>query len=319
MNLEPQGLVVHADWSLSPAKRWMAVAVRQNDNTYILQAPEPAGDPLTWLDRLRADARAGGVFLGLDFPIGLPITYAKRIGIDNFLDLLPQLGTGPWADFYQVAAIPEEINLHRPFYPFRPGGTRQQHLLDRLGVDRMDDLRRVCERGYVGRRAAAPIFWTLGAQQAGKAAIAGWREVLAPALEKRKDVYIWPFAGPLEDLLARDGVVVAESYPAEFYSHLGLAFRPGRDGKRHRAARAANADALLAWAATNPVTFSDELVDALRDGFGETATGEDRFDAVVGLVGMLNVLLGNRPAGDPPDEATRRVEGWILGQAYRPG
>jgi hypothetical protein len=155
----------------------------------------------------------------------------------------------------------------------------------------------------------------LGAQQVGKAAIAGWRDVLGPALEKRKDVYLWPFAGPLEDLLARDGVVVAESYPAEFYGHLGLAFRPGRGGKRHRAARAANAAALLAWAATNPVTFSDELVEALRDGFGETATGEDRFDAAVGLVGILNVLLGNRPAGDPPDEATRRVEGWILGQA----
>ena len=29
-----------------------------------------------------------------------------------------------------------------------------------------------------GRRAAAPIFWTLGAQQVGKAAIAAWRELL---------------------------------------------------------------------------------------------------------------------------------------------
>ncbi|MFO7664006.1 MAG: hypothetical protein R6X18_15635 [Chloroflexota bacterium] len=314
MKMSPT-VVVHADWSTSPGKRWMALAVRRDDGHYYLHAPEPVGYTSTWLERLGAKAGEGSIFLSLDFPIGLPLAYAARAGVTDFLDLLPLLGRGEWVDFFEVATAAEEISLHRPFYPARPGNTRQQHLLDGLGVDRIDDLRRVCERGYAGRRAAAPLFWTLGAQQAGKAAIAGWREVLGPALEQRKDVHFWPFAGPLEDLLTRDGVVVAESYPAEFYGHLGLAFRPGRDSKRHQASRAANAVALLAWAATNPVTFSDELVDALCDGFGETATGEDRFDAAVGLVGMLNVLLGHRPAGNPPDEATRRIEGWILGQA----
>lgn len=32
------------------------------------------------------------------------------------------------------------------------------------------------------RRAACPLFWTLGGNQAGKAAIAGWRDILQPAL-----------------------------------------------------------------------------------------------------------------------------------------
>ena len=40
---------------------------------------------------------------------------------------------------------------------------------------------------------------------------------------------------------------------------------------------------------------------------------DDRFDALVGLLGMLSVVLGNRPDGAPGDEPTR-IEGWILGQ-----
>ena len=47
--------------------------------------------------------------------------------------------------------------------------------------------------------------------------------------------------------------------------------------------------------------------------FGARNDGEDRFDAVVGLLGMLDVVLGNLPSGEPEDDTTR-VEGWILGQ-----
>ena len=48
--------------------------------------------------------------------------------------------------------------------------------------------------------------------------------------------------------------------------------------------------------------------------------GEDPFDAVAGLFGMVNVLLGRRAAGVPGrDEAVRRVEGWILGLAAPAG
>jgi len=35
---------------------------------------------------------------------------------------------------------------------------------------------------------------------------------------------------------------------------------------------------------------------------------------VVGLLGMLNVVLGRRPSGEPDDPLVRRLEGWILGQ-----
>ena len=57
------------------------------------------------------------------------------------------------------------------------------------------------------------------------------------------------------------------------------------------------------------------LTADIRDGFGGGANGEDRFDATVGLFGMLNVALGLRPPGDPAERVLCRVEGWILGQA----
>jgi hypothetical protein len=295
----------------------VAHAIHEADGRYILQAPERVGDTSSWLARLHAAANDGGVFLGVDFPIGLPLAYAERLGIADFLDFLPHLGTGEWADFYCPAEMAEQIGLGRPFYPARPGGTCRQHLLDGLGVSRIDDLRRACDRQHGQRRAAAPLFWTMGAQQVGKAAISGWRDVLAPALRERDDVTLWPFAGSLTELLDRSGIVVAESYPAEFYTHLGITFPKGPDGhggKRSSFSRAANAPTLLAWAAANSVKLSDDLAALIRSGFGPAPAGEDAFDAVVGLMGMLNVLFGHRLAGEPAADAVRRVEGWILGQ-----
>ena len=43
-------------------------------------------------------------------------------------------------------------------------------------------LLRRCERGGNGHKQACCLFWTLGGNQVGKAAIIGWRDVLAPAL-----------------------------------------------------------------------------------------------------------------------------------------
>ena len=43
---------------------------------------------------------------------------------------------------------------------------------------------RQCERGGTGYREGCCLFWTLGANQAGKAAIIGWRDVLAPAQQE---------------------------------------------------------------------------------------------------------------------------------------
>jgi hypothetical protein len=49
-------------------------------------------------------------------------------------------------------------------------------------------------------------------------------------------------------------------------------------------------------------------------GVGPGNDGEDPFEALVGVLGMLNVLLGHRQTGEPTDDSVRRVEVWILGQ-----
>jgi hypothetical protein len=315
-------LVMHADWSVRPRKRWMAVASLRSDGGYHATAPEAVGDPATLVERMRAAGGANeAALLGVDFPLGIPHAYAERAGISAWRDFLTALDGEAGREFFAVATRREEISLRRPFYPQRPGGTRPAHLLAGLDVATLDDLRRRCERGDPSRRAAAPLFWTLGGQQVGKAAISGWRDVIVPALrEAAHAIALWPFDGELDELLRPGRVVLAETYPAECYRHLGVTFvaTPGqRGGKRVRAARRANAAALFDWAAAVGVGLSAALRAQLGDGFGERADGEDRFDAVVGLFGMLNVVLGRRSPGAPPDLRTRRIEGWILGQQPR--
>jgi hypothetical protein len=56
------------------------------------------------------------------------------------------------------------------------------------------------------------------------------------------------------------------------------------------------------------------LAAEIVDGFGPAGTGEDRFDAFVGLLQLVRVLRGERPPDPPESEArARSVEGWMLG------
>lgn len=330
--------VAGVDWGSQAKKRWLVCAVLQDDRHYLALPPELAGEPGTLVRRLwERSGKAGPVLIGFDFPIGLPRKYAQRCAVADFLSLLPELGRHAWRDFYKPAESPQAIHLRRPFYPQRPGGARQAHLTQALGVDSIDDLRRFCELPYPGRRAAAPLFWTLGGQQVGKAAIIGWREVLAPALiQTRIPFFIWPFSGTLTQTLQPGRVVAAEVYPAEFYAHLDIRFPApiavtertnatpqfGR-GKRSQAGRRANAPALLAWARRAQVRLASQLEAAIRAGFGSHPQADDPFDALVALFGTLNVLLGfQAPEAEkfPPaiSGTIRRVEGWILGQQGLP-
>jgi hypothetical protein len=300
-------LVAHADWSIRPNKRWLAVATLHPDRGYRAHASRTVGPLETFWDRFGREAGSGHVLLGFDFPIGLPRAYAERAGIADFVVALKELD----GRFYTVAVRQDEICLGRPFYPMRPGGCSRQQLLAGLRLTWSDLLRR-CDRASPTRPEACALFWTLGGQQVGKAAITGWRDLLVPALRNGRDLALWPFQGRLRELLARHRFLVAETYPAEFYGHLGLDLK---GGKRSQGARRSNADALLAWAETAGVCLDPALVDEIENGFGPGGSGDDRFDAVVGLFGMLNVVLGCRPSGEPDDPAVRRIEGWILGQS----
>jgi hypothetical protein len=313
--------VVHADWSKHAAKRWLARAARSRSGEWVLAAPEPAGDPRTLVLRESEAVELGrAVLLGFDFPIGLPEAYGRLAGIDSFRAVLGDLGEGRWARFFDVASRLDEVSLERPFYPHGladAGGRPKAAFLARLGVADGGSLLRRCEQPYGQRSAACELFWTKGGKQVGKAAIAGWREVLQPAL--RAGATLWPFDGALGPLLERGGTVLVETYPADVYGRLGVVWRQGRDaqgktGKRVREDRQANAPAFARWADRRGVILSDGLRRQIEEGFGPRADGEDRFDAVVGLIGMLDTLLEAAPLPEPQAEALVRLEGWIFGQ-----
>ena len=305
-------LIAHADWSIDPKKRWCAIAVLDLDGRYRAGAAEQVGDLGTYFDRLRQRTAGDSVLAGFDFPIGLPRRYADNAGLSDFRATLAGFGRGRWRDFYEPAATRSAITLTRPFYPLRPGGTSRADLVEGLGVRTFEDLLRRCDVAP-GRQAAAAIFWLVGGNQVGKAAITGWRDLIVPAMVDDAPLSLWPFDGQLVDLLARAGVVIAETYPGEVYGHLDLKIRRRDRSKRCQQDRAADAPSMHVWARTNHVQLTDQLHAAIDRGFGTDNAGEDRFDAVVGLFGMLDVVLGNRSSGEPEDDMTS-IEGWILGQ-----
>lgn len=302
--------VAHADWGVDPRKRWVAVAEGSPTTEWNAAATKPAATAGGLSEQLHASGD-GTLIAGFDFPIGVPRRYAELAGIERFVDVLPLLGDGGWADFFDVADDRTEISLRRPFYPrsARVKGSKLQSDLTTALALSMDDLRRRCERKQLARAAACSLFWTLGGNQVGKGALAGWQLLQQ---EPRERTSIWPFDGPLEQLLGEPGVVVVETYPAEFYGHLGL---PTVIGKRKQDSRAALSADLLAVASELGVHLETSLEEQIDAGFGSSSHGEDAFDAFVGLLGMLNVLTGRRPPGEPRDDpAVVHVEGWILGQ-----
>jgi hypothetical protein len=313
--MEPR-LIAHADWGLNLEGRWLAVGEVDAAGRYQVDAPEPVGELGTFLRSLRARFSEGSLLLGFDFPIGLPEAYCRVAGIKDFPSALIQFGQGTWRDFYTIAREPFEISLHRPFFPYAPGGKSQSQLTRGLGVPSMGHLLRACERATGQRPNASPLFWTLGPKQVGRAAIVGWQHVLAPALqEKSFRVGIWPFHGSLESLLVKFDVVIVETYPAEACVQLGLG-APGTswsktslDGRRSRAPRIKN------WARKQQVNLTPKLVQQLDQGFGDSGAADDKFDAVAGLLGMIEVVTGRKDPGNPDTGSVRHLEGWILGQS----
>jgi hypothetical protein len=303
--------LIHSDWSTSPRKRWAVAAVREK-TLWRVATPSPAGDTKMFLSYLLEGPCP--TLAGFDFPIGLPESYGQKTPLGDFCSALDAFGSGLWSDFYNVAEAANEISIFRPFYPQRSSSTaRQVHLIEAHGCSSIEELRRRCEQATVSRRAACSLFWTLGGNQVGKAAISGWREIISPA--RRLGAQIWPFEGSLEVLAKTGGLVVAETYPAEAYGHVGVRFAAG-ESKRRQNDRAKFAPGILIWARSNNVLLAPDLVSLLDDGFGPRADGEDAFDAVMGLFGMIEVIDGRRPEG-PLHES--KWEGWILGQSDEHG
>lgn len=304
-------VAVHADWSLDPRKRWMTAA-RLRGGAWHAEAPTPVGDVAALLPALLASGAP--VALGLDLPLGLPREYARHLVEPDFPAFLRGLAARP--DFFAVSATLETVAHGRPFYPARGvrGMTRAAHAAA-LGMDGPLGLSRLCDRATAERPAGAPVFWTLGANQSGKAAVAAWRDWLLPTLGAGLPVALWPFEGALHALLAPGRAVLAEVYPAEVLRQCGLRLS---GSKRAQAPRRALANALPEAMAARRVLPSPALAASIAEGFGSDAAGEDRFDSAVGLLGLIGVLDGARPDFVPDDPWVRRWEGWVLGQTALP-
>jgi hypothetical protein len=307
-------VAAHADWSVDPRKRWISVACRVGA-VWRVAAPAPVGEVGGLLPRLLLAAAGGAVALGVDLPLGLPRAYvARHVHEPDFPAFLRGLASR--AAFFEVCATLAELSAERPFFPSRGvlGMTRAAHAAA-LGLGGASGLSRRCDRATAERPAGAPLFWTLGANQTGKAALAAWRDLLLPALSSPVPPRLWPFEGRFRELLTPGRVVLAETYPAEALRH--FAIRMG-GSKRRQGDRAALAQPLRAAFAALAARPDAALHAALADGFGADAAGEDRFDSVLGLLCVLNVLAGNRPDDTPDDPWLRRWEGWVLGQTSLP-
>lgn len=301
-------VVAHCDWGLDAKKRWMAVA-KFKDGVWLLEPPEPVGDSARLLPRLAAHGSGdGSVLVGFDFPIGLPRWYSERVGFASFRHALSAFGTSEWEPWFDVAEHHSEISVRRPFYPMRPGGTRRLHQIEALGAPEGHVLLGECERATNDRQAACSLFWTLGGNQVGKGAISGWREVIIPNFAT---VGLWPFDGDLQPLSRRHPAVLAETYPGDVYRQLGIP--RGGWSKRRQEDRQRVGQYILDWLAARPNLNASEVLSHVEDGFGSDSAGEDRFDAFVGLLGMLAVVTGERAERSQVADEVLMQEGWILG------
>ena len=151
------------------------------------------------------------------------------------------------------------------------------------------------------------MFWTLGGKQVGKGMITGLEELILPNLD---DISIWPFDGPLSDLEKLNKPVICETYPGAAYEMIGI--NRQHLSKTNQESRKQTIPAITKWHKNRTVKFDEGLLELIENGFGSQKDGEDRFDALLGLIKMIDVASGHIPERTKslPDI---EVEGWILG------
>jgi hypothetical protein len=301
--------LVHSDWSMHEKKRWSAIA-RQTKLGWRVDGINLFSE----ISDLLFGQRDHSILAGFDFPIGMPNFWYERAGVSNFLSFIDKVRSGEFPHFFNVSNTISEISSARPFYPNssgKKGDKKRHHLLSQLNVCDSSHLFRECEIAKGNRPAASPLFWTIGAKQVGKAALSGWEEVVMPLIDK--DAILWPFQS-FQLTEKSKSLVLVETYPAEYYDFFEVGLMKRRS-KRRQDHRIEAGSKMLSWLEGRNVSIASNLKTKIIDGFGFSEDGEDPFDAVVGLCGMLDVVLGNRPPSSKLSSFHLDREGWIFGQS----
>ena len=256
------------------------------------------------------------VWLGLDMPIGFVDTWyggTKHEGanVKDFKALLTLLETDEWREFFDVCQSPDEIRHRRPFYPQSSGtkgSVKRDHLIKALGLADFDALHRACEFPTKTRNAACPSFWTLGANQVGKAMLHGLKHLILPGYGD--GFHIWPFMGDLASLCKSPGVTLIETYPGEIYGWLG---DTSELTKSNQNSRKNYLHKLRDDARAKGNEINDTVWDDIKDGFSPDHGKDDAFDALVGVMGLIEIAEGRRPEHLPRTPSILEREGWIVG------
>lgn len=304
-------VIAFCRWSQHPARRWIAMGFREK-RRWTVSRPELVRDPGRLMRRLKhlGGAKQSACLLGLDFSIGVPHHYGERTGLRDFPSALEAFGSEVWSQWYEICSDRRQISLHRPFYPAGPGLHSRRDLLDGLGLVSPQQLLRSCEGKASSPPAGGGLFWMRGPCHVGHRVISGWRDLLSPSLGK---FALWPFDGMLAELLAAHDLVVAEICPSACYPQLGLP-EASDWSRRERPGRRAVAGPLLVWFRRHSVALADGLPEAILNGFSSVPTAEAEFDALLGLVGMIEVIDSSADDSRPADPLIQRWEGWRLGQ-----
>lgn len=304
-------LIVHADWGTIPRKR-AAVRAAWHDNRYVLSAPHAVESPSALIsEALEIAERGGSSLLGFDFAIGIPAAFAVTLAVDSFRDFLLRADD---SIFTPVSSL-DEVSPSRPFLAQMPAGSTEDALRRQLGLTVENQLR-LCERATSYRGNASCLFIPKAFKQVAGATRTGWREVVRPALQRDQTddrrVRLWPFDGDLGELVAPGNVVLGETYPGELYAHLDLE----GGSKRKPEWRRAQSGQLIQSAERAEVEMTDDLLEDIRAGFPDRGgpDGEDRFDALVGALGLVRIALGLDRCEAPADPSVRIIEGWIMGR-----
>lgn len=255
--------------------------------------------------------KTNAIWLGLDMPIGFLNAWYDGVNIKDFKALITVFHSHGLQDFFKVCETPDQIRHDRPFYPQSSGlkgSVKRDHLIKALGLPNFDALHRACEFPTDKRNAACPSFWTLGANQVGKGMLHGLKHLIIPGYED--GFHIWPFSGDLETCTQKPGVTLIETYPGEIYGWFDI---PSELTKSNQNSRKNYLHQLCDNARTKGIEISPAVWADIADGFGPEDGKDDAFDALIGVMGLIEIAEGRRPEHLPHTPTVLEREGWIVG------